>query len=250
MEMLDAGFRSGGTVMKMVPVKDKGWRKELYPVYAPYTLAGIRKDSLSETALDRSFLIEMKRKPLWVLKASYNPAKFDSSVRDDLNVWALQHAQQVASLYESDELEEQIRQLALNDRATDIWRPLFAVLLALGFDQKSQEWQDLSTLAQEMHRDPEVIEMERQILIVQALQQRVDSNGTGTEITTELVAYLQEQGIKVNPKDFKELMDQWGFEQRKIRLNGKPRRAWELSELRLRELEQQLTESTPIPLNQ
>ena len=101
-----------------------------------------------------------------------------------------------------------------------------------------------------MHRDPEVIEMERQILILQALQQRVNSNGTVTGITTELMAYLQEQGIKTNQSDFNNLMKDWGFEQRKIRLNGKPRRAWELSELRLRELEQQLTESTPIPLNQ
>lgn len=101
-----------------------------------------------------------------------------------------------------------------------------------------------------MHRDPEAIEVERQTLILQALQQRVGSNGRVRGITTELVEYLQKQSIKTNQSDFNELMDVWVFEQRSIRLNGEPRRAWELSGQRLIELEQQLTEGTPIPRKQ
>ena len=121
------------------------------------------------------------------------------------------------------------------------------MLLTLGFDQKSQEWQDLSSFAQEMHRDPEVIEMEQHILILQALQQRVNSNGTVTGITTKLMAYLLEKGITINQSKFNSLMNEWGFEQKSIRLNGKPRRAWEFSEQRLIELELALTKHPYTP---
>jgi len=37
MELLDAGFRSGGVVTKMLQNQSGEWRRELYPVYAPYT---------------------------------------------------------------------------------------------------------------------------------------------------------------------------------------------------------------------
>src|SRR5882762_2756201 len=62
MELLDAGFRNGGTVAKMVSVGDGKWKKENFPVYAPYVLAAIDKGSLTDTALDRCFVIEMHRK--------------------------------------------------------------------------------------------------------------------------------------------------------------------------------------------
>jgi hypothetical protein len=71
MELLDAGFRNGGVVQKMVPVDGGGWRKESYPVYAPYAMAAINRDSLTDTALDRAFVIEMHRKSVKVRKRKY-----------------------------------------------------------------------------------------------------------------------------------------------------------------------------------
>jgi hypothetical protein len=43
MEPLDSGFRNGGTVVKMVSMGNGKWRKESFPVYAPYELAAIRQ---------------------------------------------------------------------------------------------------------------------------------------------------------------------------------------------------------------
>jgi len=71
MEMLDAGFRRGGTVTKMIPSADGAWSLTRIPVFAPYGLAGISRDSLADTALDRSFVIEMSRKSIAIKKQPY-----------------------------------------------------------------------------------------------------------------------------------------------------------------------------------
>ena len=71
MDLLDAGFRNGGMVVKMVS-RDAGvWRKESFLVYAPYAMAAIDKDSLTDTALDRAFVVEMHRKSVKVKKRKY-----------------------------------------------------------------------------------------------------------------------------------------------------------------------------------
>src|SRR5688572_16228278 len=86
MEMLDAGFRRGGTVPLMVRHEDR-WRLEELPVYAPYGLAGISRESLADTALDRSFVLQMERKPVTVRKRPYYDIQLElecQPIRDDL----------------------------------------------------------------------------------------------------------------------------------------------------------------------
>ena len=175
MEFLDAGFRNGGTVVKMVPLPKGDWVRREYPVYTPCILAGIDKNSLTDTALDRSFPITMHRKPISVRKKKYHSFKCDEEcapVRDDLYIWALQKAEEVALMDELGSLEAQINELALNDRAVDIWKPLFTVLFVLGFEEDSKEWADLSSLAVDMHQDKELAELETQIAILGALQEK------------------------------------------------------------------------------
>jgi hypothetical protein len=78
---------------KMVPDGKGVWRRELIPVYAPYVLAAINQDSLDDTALDRSFVIEMQRKSIKVKKARYSYHDCErrcSVIRDHLYLWALQ----------------------------------------------------------------------------------------------------------------------------------------------------------------
>jgi len=150
MELLDAGFRNGGIVAKMVSAGDGQWKKESFPVYAPYVLAAIHKDSLTDTALDRSFAIEMHRKPITTKKQKYSFYRCEEeflSLRDDLYGWALQNAPVLAAVYESAKLDTDVDRLELNDRAADIWKPLFAVIRVLGADDA---WQPLSSLAIEL----------------------------------------------------------------------------------------------------
>ena len=108
MDILDAGFRNGGVVTKMVTTKGSDWQREEYPVYAPYAMAAIGRHSLTDTARDRSFVIEMHRKPVALKTAKYTWHRCEEQcrpVRDDLYRWALRNAPDVAAINESLRLE-------------------------------------------------------------------------------------------------------------------------------------------------
>ena len=174
MDILDAGFRNGGTVTKMVST-DGDWRREEFQVYAPYVMAAIGKHSLTDTAWDRSFGIEMHRKPIQITKAKYNwhlCEKECGPVRDDVYRWALRHAERVSRVYLSKELEKEIDALGLNDRAADTWAPILALASVLGLPRR--EVDDLKTLAREMGGDTEVVEDKQRLRIVHALRRFVD----------------------------------------------------------------------------
>ena len=224
------------------------WRITEYPVYAPYNLSGINKRSLSETALDRSFPVEMQRKPQTVKKARYKDVKCEEECREirrDLYFWALQNAEEISRVYESKELEEKIDSLALNDRAEDIWLPLFAILQVLGLEEDSPEWEKLTALAVKLHRDPETEEIERQLSIIQALRQRANGDQEIVGVPTELKKYLEEMNLEIT--DFSSLMKEWGFEKKSKRLPEykDPRVAWVLPVKKLDDIAEQLTESLP-----
>ena len=144
MDILDAGFRSGGAVTKMVKAGDGDWRRDEFPVYAPYAMAAIGIASLSDTARDRSFLIEMHRKPARIRKERYTWHQCEQEcmpVRDDAYRWALLNAGRVSAIYLSPSLEKECEALALNDRAADIWRPILALASALAARGESRSYE-------------------------------------------------------------------------------------------------------------
>ncbi len=232
LELQDAGFRNGGTVAVMV--RENGtWKKRVCAVYSPYGMAAIGKDSLSATALDRAFCIEMKRKPLKVKKAKYNYFQCEKKclpIREDCYLWALQNAKRVAEIYGSKELEKSMELLGLNDRAFDIWMPLFAVLQGLGFNKDSQEWKELSALAIKMHRDPEIEEAERQLESIEAVRGVMNGEDRLLRMTSELTVLLG-----ITDKQVGELMDQWGCKQIKARHGDSKdsRRVWSIPRSKL-----------------
>jgi hypothetical protein len=251
MELLDAGFRNGGVVVKMVPVGQGVWRRESFQIFAPYAMAGIRRESLSDTALDRSFVVEMHRKAVRVRKRRYNFHSCETEcklVREDLYFWALQHARQVASVYESAELEVNVCRLGLNDRAADIWKPLFAVAQVLAIE--SATIRALELLAKEMGGDPDVAENGRNLEIVRVLRRCAIERKETTILsgTRELLSLVSATGIEVGESELHELLTRWGFEQKSSRLPDGPRRAWRVSDTRLAEIEQELSLEGTIPV--
>jgi hypothetical protein len=237
MEFLDAGFRNGGTTTKMVQDKSKQWRKGLFPIYTPYVLAGINKNSLTDTALDRSFVIEMQRKTIAVKKRKYEFNSFElecQPLRRELYRWALENANAVHRIYESTELEAEVDALELNDRAADIWRPMLAVAIALGVPELSQS---LKSLATDMSRDPEA---EHVRAVVKGLRSLV-KNGVAVGMTSEFTRRLQDRGLTISDLELHRLLTAWGFTQHPERLEQGPRRAWHLEDSRLAELEHPLS---------
>ena len=117
-----------------------------------------------------------------------------------------------------------MEQMGLNDRAFDIWMPLFAVLEALGFDKDSEEWKELSSLAIEMHRDPEIAEAEKQLEIIKVLRKGMNGGDELVENTTALASLLG-----ITEGEVRSLMKQWGLEQKNAWIDGGSRRAWKIT---------------------
>jgi hypothetical protein len=219
-------------------------------VYAPYALAGINRESLSETARDRSFPIHMRRKSAKLRKHPYRFNKCDAEcapIREDCYVWALQHAERLADIYEGTALERQMHRIGLNDRASDIWKPLFAIATLAELETAT-----LVAWAQQTGGDPEIAEDMRRLAIAAAVAAEVaelqDQRFIG--ITSDLSLLLQEnQGVTVTDVELHRLLDEWGFIQKSTRLGsgGDPRRAWHLEASALREAERLLREAIHPP---
>jgi hypothetical protein len=239
MELLDAGFRNGGMVAKMVSAGDGTWKKETLSVFAPYVLAAIAETSLADTALDRSFVVQMNRKDIRIKKKRYDFNKCEKEcapVRDDLYIWALQNATVIATIYSGRKLEIDVDRLELNDRAADIWKPLLAVVRFLG---DAEAWKSLSSLSVEMSHDPDAADRARMRSIAQALRSHMDGNGNAVGMTSQFVKQLQTSGIEIRELDLHHLLEAWGFNQKSLRLGMMPRRAWELTGKRLAEIEKE-----------
>jgi Protein of unknown function (DUF3631) len=239
MELLDAGFRNGGTVAKMVPSTDGQWRRELISVFAPYVLAAIAEESLADTARDRSFVIQMNRKDIRIKKKRYDfncCEKECASMRDDLYTWALQNAAALATTYSGRRLEVDVDRLELNDRAADIWKPLLAVARFLG-DENA--WKSLSSLSVEMARDPDAADRARMRAIAESLRKLVNGTGHTVGMTSDLLKQLRADGVEIEQLELHRLLGAWGFSQKSIRLGMVPRRAWELEESGLVEIEKE-----------
>ncbi|MGO9517238.1 MAG: DUF3631 domain-containing protein [Candidatus Korobacteraceae bacterium] len=239
MELLDAGFRNGGTVAKMVPSMDGQWRRELISVFAPYVLAAIAEESLADTARDRSFVIQMKRKDIRVKKKKYDfnsCEKECASVRDDLYIWALQNAAALATIYTGRKLEVDVDRLELNDRAADIWKPLLAIARFLGDEDG---WKSLSSLAVEMAHDPDAADRARMGTIAKSLRKLVNGTGCAVGMTTDFLKQLRTDGLEIEQLELHRVLEAWGFSQKNSRLGLAPRRAWELEGARLAEIEKE-----------
>lgn len=248
MELLDAGFRNGGTVANMVLTDEGRWKKKTFPVYAPYVLAAINKESLTDTALDRSFAIEMYRKPINIKKKKYNYHRCEEECqpfRDDLYRWSLRNAAAVASTYESNQLEAEVDALELNDRAADIWKPLLAVCRVLGSEEACHA---LTALAIEMGRDSNAVDRERIRSVAQSLRKLVKRNGVAFGTTSEFVQHLLMDSLEVTEHELHAMLNDLGFSQASVRLEKGPRRAWELQDTKLGEIESENTRQQHPPI--
>jgi uncharacterized protein DUF3631 len=124
MAMLNAGFRRGARVPRIVDAKTNSFHE--FSVYAPRVLAGINR--LSTTLADRSFRITLIRKRGDERLERFSPKQHGNEVdrlRDDLHLAALQHAKEIAGAY--DRAGQFPVPVAIDDRLRDILEPLFAI---------------------------------------------------------------------------------------------------------------------------
>jgi Protein of unknown function (DUF3631) len=135
MAMLNAGFRRGARVPRIVDAKTNSFHE--FNVYAPRVLAGINR--LSTTLADRSFRITLIRKRSDERLERFSPKQQGhdlARLRDDLHLAALQHAKEIAEAY------DRAGQFAIpaetDDRLRDILEPLFAIAKVAGRNHENR----------------------------------------------------------------------------------------------------------------
>lgn len=140
MAMLNAGFRRGAQVPRIVDTKTNSFHE--FNVYAPRVLAGINR--LTTTLADRSFPIELIRKSHDAHIERFNPRHQNRALvrlRDDLHLAALQHAKEISDAYYT--AEGFSIPAEADDRLRDIVEPLFAIATAADAKERNQHHSDV-----------------------------------------------------------------------------------------------------------
>jgi hypothetical protein len=139
MAMLNAGFRRGARVPRIIDAKANSFYE--FNVYAPRVIAGISR--LSTTLADRSFRIELIRKRCDVKLERFSlrqQGKRLATLRDDLHLAALWHANAIVGAY--NHCEESSIPPRVDDRLRDIVEPLFAIAQVVDTNRGNQHYTD------------------------------------------------------------------------------------------------------------
>jgi len=134
--LLNGGFQSG-TVIPRMEKAGNGYQVRHYHAYSPKALAGISR--LPDTIEDRAFKITMwrKRKADTVKRLSLRrQAGGLADLRDDLYRAGLAYAEEIVRFF--DKVDELDIPDGLDDRARDIFEPLFALAALVDADREDR----------------------------------------------------------------------------------------------------------------
>jgi len=148
--LLNVGFRRGGKVSRCEKIGDD-IRPRTFEAYSPKCFAGIK--SLPDTLLDRSLIIEMVRRKKNEEIERFQPRRLKEQFsiwRDELCLWGLQFAPALDALYQ--QVENLEIPAGLDDRAVDLFAPLFCIAALVDGDRNDNELTVTQAL-QEFARD-------------------------------------------------------------------------------------------------
>ncbi len=128
-QLLNSSFKRGMVVIRCEPPK---YEPKEFKIFAPIALAGIGKNAIPETTVDRALMIEMRR-----MLPSETILEFESDeietvfgeTKKLLESFTLRHSGKYRSL------RPELPRDSLNARARDVWKPLYKVAECSG-----EEW--------------------------------------------------------------------------------------------------------------
>lgn len=135
--LLNAGFNKAGVVKRSESTGQGGFVVKAYSAYSPKMFAGISE--IDDVLQDRTVRVPLLRKKDNEIVQRYKETpeilELQRSIRDDLYIFALTYAKEIAEYYyiEGPDGIEGLKHL--NNRELDIWEPVF--LLANVVDAKS-----------------------------------------------------------------------------------------------------------------
>lgn len=180
--VINSGFQKDGKVIRVEPI-GKLLEPVVFNCFAPCAIAGIGR--IPDTILDRGFGIIMKRKT--------DSEKRDAFRTRDIAVLASEI--QAKSLRFMSDNATDIRSARpilpnyLNDRACDVWEPLFAIASVISPDWEKKVEDSAFSL---VHTVKSLNEESSQVQLLQDIKHIFDSTGTDYQASTKLVELLNE----------------------------------------------------------
>lgn len=137
--LLNVGFSKSAIVKRAEPSAQGNFILKDYRAYSPKMFAGI--NDIDDVLRDRTIRIQLWRKKESEIVERYKPTpkilEFQSEIRDELYIFALMYAGQIARIY-YENAEELLRGIShLSNRELDIWEPV--ILLAYVVEQAGGE---------------------------------------------------------------------------------------------------------------
>ncbi len=146
--LLNAGFNKAGVVKRTESTNKGGFVIKSYTAYSPKMFAGINE--IDDILQDRTVRIPLLRKKdnetVQRYKETPEILELQRSIRDDLYVFALTYAKEIAEYYHKEGI---VGMEHLNNRELDIWEPVF--LLANLVDTYSNS-KNLTTIMETLSR--------------------------------------------------------------------------------------------------
>ena len=230
--VLNSGFEQGGVVTRL---EKRGERfvDVQYPTYAPRALAGISR--LAETLEDRAILIFMARKLKHEKVERFSPSRLEQeaqSLRDQLYIWALTHAADLAEVYAQDAFPA-LREL--DDRARDLWEPLLSIALLADVEaEETGETTDFAASLTRLARDLSGVRDETEtttVTLIEALSAITSEERREEFQPAELLRLLQARGFDWlrSTKALASLLNPLGFFKKSSRRGQKVMKAYAIS---------------------
>ena len=137
--LLNVGFSKSAIVKRAEPSAQGSFILKDYRVYSPKMFAGI--NDIDDVLRDRTIRIQLWRKKESEVVERYKPTpkilEFQGEVRDELYIFALMYAGQIAQIYYENTTEILEGISHLSNRELDIWEPM--ILLANVVEQAGGE---------------------------------------------------------------------------------------------------------------
>lgn len=137
--LLNVGFSKSAIVKRAEPSAQGNFILKDYRAYSPKMFAGI--NDIDDVLRDRTIRIQLWRKKETEVVERYKPTpkilEFQSDIRDELYIFALMYAGQIAGIYYENTAEILGGISHLSNRELDIWEPM--ILLANVVEQAGGE---------------------------------------------------------------------------------------------------------------
>jgi len=242
--VLNAGFRSGGSVLRMREKKGD-YEPVKFPVYGPRALAGIGTGILDVTTRDRTFMLEMVRQTKDERREQLRMRKTKpeaDGLKDRILKWTNDNKEEIEKVYD----QFGFPYLAdSRDRTIDIAQPIATVIevaYSVGLETARSRLMEAIALT----RKEERLAKDQHKVIRQLLESTDDDPLVGS--ATELSAMCSNLAEAPSSETISATLRMYGFKTKSLRKGGQPAYRYELPRETLLELlERYAVEELPEP---